>query len=384
VGDPDMLSDVDLGGDGHIGTMGLGGGGMTGMFGSRGGGCKKRAVVKYGGKGTLTAVDRGLEWLRRHQNPDGSWGPQSYVNQCKGANTKCRDGIGTYAEAKSRPSLTGLAAMCFLGAGFTHKSGQYKKVVKKALEFILSQQQASGGFAGKGGYSPGFCTLALAEAYGMTRDPKLKKPLELAVHYLIEVHQVPGLAWRYRPGQGCDSSVTAAIVMALKDASISGIKGNYKKAFDGAKNWFKQASRGEHNGIGMYIKSAWWTPNTTAIMMLCHQFMGMKRTNPTMKESLNYLMEKGVKCELNEPHMYYIYYASLAIFQNGGKEWRKWNKEMKKILLETQAKGGCVDGSWGINHNQKLWWDPLGGRVFSTTLAILTLEVYYRYSPLFR
>jgi len=397
VGDTDMLSDVDLGGDGHVGTMGLGGGGMSGLFGSRGGG-KKRAIAKYGGKGTLGAVERGLEWLKRHQCPDGSWSTQNFVNQCTDPNSQCRKGTGTIKnDIYARYALTALGTLCFLGAGYTHKTGKYRKTVGKALDLILSAQDDDGGFTkGVHGYTPGYCALALIEAYGMTRDPKLKKAVEKATHYMIEIHQTPGRAWRYKPRSVTnDTSVSAAFVMAVKDAKVCGIKADYKKSFDGIRNRFKQIGQGEHGGLGVYEDGERFVkPTCTGILMLTNQFTGMKRNNPTMKESAAYLAKVG-PAWYNEgqvrpvEHSYYVYYATLAMFQYGGKEWKKWNKEMKKRVLAGQVKGGCADGSWVCaNGREKPGFiyrlDTAAGKVFATSMAILTLEVYYRYSPLFR
>ena len=68
------------------------------------------------------------------------------------------------------------------------------------------------------------------------------------------------------------------------------------------------------------------------------------------------------------------------MFQMGGEHWKAWNEAMKPALLETQSKGGPEDGSW----------DPAkaagcdNGRVMSTALSILCLEVYYRYLPIYK
>jgi len=405
VGDPDMLSDVDLGGDGHVGTMGLGGGGMAGMFGSRGGG-KKRAMARFGGKGTLTAVDRGLEWLKRHQCADGGWGPRDYADQCKGGNTKCKDGTGNAsnhsAAGTGKAGLTGLGVLCFLGAGYTHKSGKYRKVVKKALEYILTTQKDGGFWGAKAGsgfpgpeYGHGICTLALAEAYGMTKDAKIKKPLEKATKHLLD-SQHPNMAWGYQMGgTENDSSVSAFVLMALKDAKVSGIKGDYKKAFDGLEQHYQNnVGSGTHKGIVGYRRPGQRTHSNSGIAMMCRLLMGKKRSHPSIKEAAEYIITEGTCYKTSgsvkdDEGIYYVYYASLAMFQFGGKKWKEWNKVMKKQLLEAQIKGGCADGSWPCGNNREIpgfrqGFEAWAGKVYSTTLAILTLEVYYRYSPLFR
>jgi hypothetical protein len=57
--------------------------------------------------------------------------------------------------------------------------------------------------------------------------------------------------------------------------------------------------------------------------------------------------------------------------------WDKWNARCRDTLVSTQSKGGDQDGSWTDNR-----WGQHGGKVFSTALATLTLEVYYRYLPI--
>jgi len=405
VGDPDMLSDVDLGGDGHIGTMGVGGGGMAGLWGLRGN--RGGAVNRYGGKGTITAVERGLEWLKRHQGADGGWGPQDFAEQCTGPNTKCALGAGNDKNEtlNSRVGLTGLGLLCFLGAGYTHRSGKrFKSTVIKALKFVLKSQKDDGFFTRSGGttkwsragYANAICTLALAETYGMTRDTKLRPPLEKAVKYLLG-QQHSGKAWGYSmAGSVNDTSVSAFILMALKDAQISGIKADFEKAYKGLRAHYRDVCSGQHKGIGVYRSGYSEDRNhsMTGIVMLCNQFMGMKKTHPTMKESAEYLSREGLKWYTEgrvptDEGIYYIYYASLAMFQHGGKAWKQWNKVMKEVLLKHQIKGGCADGSWPTANNKEIPglkqpFEERVGKVYTTTLAILTLEVYYRYSPLLR
>jgi len=80
--------------------------------------------------------------------------------------------------------------------------------------------------------------------------------------------------------------------------------------------------------------------------------------------------------------MYYWYYATLAMFQVGGKPWETWKKGMEKAMVGTQRKDtdfceykGSWDpiGPWGLD----------GGRVYSTAVLAMCLQVYYRYPKVF-
>ena len=57
---------------------------------------------------------------------------------------------------------------------------------------------------------------------------------------------------------------------------------------------------------------------------------------------------------------------------------------MRKVLLQTQSHGpGCAAGSWDPLQPVADPWSAQGGRLMTTSLATLTLEVYYRYAPLY-
>jgi hypothetical protein len=58
--------------------------------------------------------------------------------------------------------------------------------------------------------------------------------------------------------------------------------------------------------------------------------------------------------------------------------WRTWNRALRQRLLALQRTGGTAAGSW----DPDTVWGGHGGRVYSTSLAALCLEVYYRYIPL--
>jgi len=64
----------------------------------------------------------------------------------------------------------------------------------------------------------------------------------------------------------------------------------------------------------------------------------------------------------------------------GGSPWRKWNEKLREILVRMQEPSGPMAGSWPPRGR----WADRGGRVFMTSLAICTLEVYYRHMPMYR
>jgi hypothetical protein len=79
--------------------------------------------------------------------------------------------------------------------------------------------------------------------------------------------------------------------------------------------------------------------------------------------------------------VYYWYYATLALFQVGGEPWAWWNERYRDFAVGLQRRDGCSEGSWDPVDN---WLAPYGGRLYATSLNLLSLEVYYRYLPLYR
>jgi hypothetical protein len=73
--------------------------------------------------------------------------------------------------------------------------------------------------------------------------------------------------------------------------------------------------------------------------------------------------------------MYYWYYGSYAMFQLGGTHWKKWEAALKAAIIDNQEKGGDESGSWDPIGP----WGFAGGRVYSTALMALCIEVYFRY-----
>jgi hypothetical protein len=69
------------------------------------------------------------------------------------------------------------------------------------------------------------------------------------------------------------------------------------------------------------------------------------------------------------------YYGALAAFQRGGGTWKVWNDKLRPLLLTHQEKRGCLAGSWAAVGQT----GAKGGRIVTTALCTLSLEVYYRY-----
>ena len=91
------------------------------------------------------------------------------------------------------------------------------------------------------------------------------------------------------------------------------------------------------------------------------------------------LSKRGPRIK-NELDSYYNYYGTQVMKQYGGKAWTDWNNVMRETLVKTQIKEGPGAGSWDPGGT---YADSKGGRLYGTCLSCMTLEVYYRYLPIY-
>jgi hypothetical protein len=281
-----------------------------------------------------------------------------------------------------------MALLAFLGAGETHKgNGPYRVRVQKGISWLMQHQNKRTGDLSAGDpqpmYSHGLATIALCEAYALTRDQNVGEAANKAVRFIeLAQNQATG-GWRYVPGEEGDTSVLGWQVMALKSAQMAGIGVN-SMAFEGARKFLHSVAEGKNRGLYKYlpydqhgVKSS-----MTAVGMLCQQYIGIARNDPSMLEGKQHLLANLPDVN-RDRDIYYWYYATLVMHNFMGPEWDRWNRQMRRTLIDTQCKGGCAEGSWDPQQPSVDAW-ARAGRVYMTAMSTLTLEVYYRYLPLFK
>ena len=351
-----------------------------------------------GGSGkSEQAVALALQWLAEHQLPDGSWNfDHTLAPRCRLSKRlgRCRN-PGTVADAPN--AATGLALLPFLGAGHTHKEGDYKQTVHDGLYLLIEQIQPTprgGSLIDKGGlmYSHGIASIALCEAYAMTRDRKLHAPAQRAVDFICYAQDPIGGGWRYfpQPLEGGDTSVLGWQIMALKSGHFGYLQvppviiQKVPRFLD-----FVQADNGAHYG---YRDPKMDRPATTAIGLLARMYLGWKKDNPALERGVKWISERGP----SPNNMYYNYYATQVMWHWEGDLWKKWNDVIRDQLVDSQAGEGHERGSWFMPHKLpgedeeekeekgELAHTDRGGRLYCTAMATMILEVYYRHLPIYR
>lgn len=345
------------------------------------------------------AVELSLNWLANHQDPEGCWSATGFAANCP-SNDRC-PGPATRAldpndpkDAKlntperqrsgidSDSGLTALSMLAFLGAGYTHEEGIYADNLDRALRWLIAQQTSEGFLGGKAHhfarmYCHGMATIALGEAFGMTNDASLREPLSRAIQFIVDTQNTTDGGWRYSPGQASDMSMFGWQLMALKSAGIAGVEFPTETR-DLAIQFLKKAGRGPSGGLAAYRIGERIKPSMTAEALFSRQLLGMNRDNPAAAEAVAFLLQHPPR--QSEQDLYYWYYGTLAMYHHGGQPWRTWNAALRDNLVDTQRSRGHAAGSWDPHAP----WGDYGGRVFTTALSTLCLEVYYRFLPLYQ
>lgn len=216
-------------------------------------------------------------------------------------------------------------------------------------------------------------------------DLRLRSALLKAVTYTISQQDPGSGGWRYLPGQEGDVSMFGWQMMSLKSAAIAGVQIN-SRVLERMDEFLNSVRQGQHGGLFGYRRSVRIngrqsepvTPVMTAEALFCQQMLGYKRDSATSREAVDYLLQNTP--QLSKLDMYYWYYGTLALYQFGGEPWDQWNRIVRDTLTNQQRTDGRFAGSWDPTGP----WGRYGGRLYSTALSTMTLEVYYRLLPLYR
>ncbi|MBL8761805.1 MAG: PD40 domain-containing protein [Phycisphaerae bacterium] len=313
---------------------------------------RSELVEQMGGsQETEQAVARSLEWLRRAQEPDGRWSSKNHGG-----------------EVNADTAMTGLALLCFLSAGHTHTiDGPYRDSVARAIDHLTSRQRPDGNLApDETMYGQTIAGVALCEAYAMTRDARLARPVKLAVEFV-------DASARSNDGSAGATSVLGWQVMAMESARRAGVKTS-NITFDAARRWLDSVANPRSPGRYAYQRAQAPSPAMTAEAMFVQQLLGRGSGEARMQDSARFILGTMPRWQDGAP-THYWYYATLALFQHQGQAWTTWNDALVPELLAHQHTDGALAGSWDPMDR----WSKLCGRVHQTAICTLSLEVYYRY-----
>lgn len=374
------------------------------------------AYQNGGDSTTEHAVEQALLWLAKNQSPDGSWNAAAHGAGSSDSNHLSSE-EGRYrsnAGARANTAMTGLALLAFLGAGHTHQQGPFADTVKRGLQYLISQQFPSGDLSGRDQvgtdpsvryarmYSHAMATLAVSEAYAMTNDAGLLPTVQNGARYSGSAMNPRTGGWRYDfssddPGDTSQFGWQAMVLHSASSSHAIVLAGNTRIAM---QRFLDSVSTGRAGGLAVYRNvtpsvppsTSGATPAMTAEANAMRCLLEFPVSHQAAQEARE-LMLANLPGQGSE-NLYYWYYATMAMYQMRGRTeyaanttlansgeaaWQRWNDSMKRVLCTTQVATGQNSGSW----NPTCVWGAYGGRVYSTALSCMCLEVYYRYLPVY-
>jgi hypothetical protein len=345
------------------------------------------AVVESqgGNRQTEASVAAALDWLARAQSSDGRWDAERHgAGIERRLFNENRYGAGRDADT----GVSALAILAFLGAGHSHLDGEYRQQVERGIDFLIRQQAPDGNlYGGAGLYAQMYChsmaTFALAEAMAMTGDRRLFQPVSKAAAFSIRAQHPSNGGWRYDVGNRGDTSQLGWQLMALSSAEQAGISIPLQ-TWTGAERFLRTVRRGDAGGLASYLEYGPASTSMTAEALYCRSLVSAKLggsldSRAAVEATRQILTELPNRRLVN---VYYWYYATLALHQRQYESefdayaWRLWNESLTDVLLAQQLTSGGDAGSWDPDS----LWGGHGGRVYSTAMSAMCLEVYYRYA----
>lgn len=336
-------------------------------------GAAVQAAAAVAGDQVDEAIERGLDYLAKQQNRDGAITDTGHPH-----------------------AMTALALLAASAAGHTASDPSPRgAMIRNGLGYLLGQgrQRDNGYFGGDGSrmYGHGIVTLALAELLGMggndETDARIRQRLEKAIQLILwaqdrkdanNAHEFGG--WRYEPdARDSDLSVTIWQLMSLRAARNAGLdvpKAAIEKAVQYLRRTYRDDLRGRNRVGGGCAYQPGREPTYTSASygLLAMQVCGLYDA-PEVQGAAEFLMTQKIHWD-NRYFLYGTYYYAQGMYQRGGEYAEHARREVEAALLPRQQE----DGSWRAAHGE----EHNAGKVYGTSMAILSLAVKYHYLPIYQ
>ncbi|MCE9561197.1 MAG: terpene cyclase/mutase family protein [Planctomycetes bacterium] len=370
---------------------------------------KTESLRRYGNDESERAVALGLMWLARQQHEDGGW-------------------AFDVGDKNERIAATGMALLPFLGVGKTHvgsvvyrsvpkhdvelracctlmpqsaeelvehwAKGVHQRTIQSGLDYLLDRCPLSGSDAGRmsgNPYAHAIATLALCEAYALTKDKTLLPYAQAAIDHIVKT-QAPNGSWGYAPSINGDITIVGWHVQAIQAARLSKDIVVPESTLKKTVEFLNHVSAGSRKAMYGYSDNSDAAPGTTqtAVGLLCRYYVdGWGPDTAGMAEGVTGLMKRLPVKSSASPDVYFLYHASQVVRFYEGDEWKTWNEGYKRpdgirkdgmrdwlVSLQLKKDGSAKYGSFDPD---AFWIGRNCGRLGTTTMSLLTLETAYRY-----
>jgi hypothetical protein len=371
-------------------------GGRMGAYAYVGHGYKPAPSVEHAvTEGDLRrALAAAVDWLVRHQFPEGCWDPARFYVGCAGA--PCCGGGRSHHET----GITALAVLALLHSGSCDfASGRERedpltRSARRGLDYLLRRQDAEGAIGDPAGgkflYGHAIATQAFCEGYRWSGDARYRAAARKALD-VLDVSRAPTGGWRYAIlGMDADTSVTGWADAACRAAGHIGLPADPEVARS-ALRWIESVTdpldfrvgytrRGTAGALLPGVNDTYAANETcTAIGITVRRFAGEPAGTAAVREGIRRLARDLPRWEPGRVDYYYWYHgtrALAAVEPPAGACRTAWGTAVARALAAHQDLSGaspvysCARGSWTPADK----WGAEGGRVYATALNALTLR----------
>jgi hypothetical protein len=343
------------------------------------------------------AVERGLSWLARQQQPDGSF-PSLDMGQ---------------------PGVTGLVILAFMSHGHVPGSGPYGDALTRAADYVAGCQKQNGLLALAAFdepiitrqvehimgvttvYNHGIGSLVLSEIYGTGgagESARYRQAIVRAIQTTLTMQNWPKDAakdrggWRYiddYDSHDSDLSITGWHLMFLRSARNAGFDvpeeriteaiAYVRRCYDPQYGTFEYVAQDARDDRSRAMSGA-------GILALAHAgFHGAAETEQAGEWILangftNYndiWRLQGNSASSHDRYHYSLFNCCQGMYQLGGRQWKEFFPPTVETLLANQQS----DGSWPVDTHH---YDSQFGNAYTTALVLMTLGAPNQLLPIFQ
>ena len=290
-----------------------------------------------------------VAWLCSAQEADGHW-----------------DAAKWGAQKNYTPGITALAVLALLKQDANALSGPYADTIRRALDYLLIQQNAEGriGALNSGTpYNQGIATLALLEACGRRQNERWEEASTRSLNYIRSTQQPSG-GWGYPrgPADSGNTSITVWQLQALLKANAMG-RDDVRPSLEKGMAWLNGVV--DTDGRVGYARASdfpYGHETLTAAGALC--FLSDKGTAPSphLPRILQALRDAAHR--QSGVDYYRLYFMTQALAAAGGID-TDLAAKLRESLVLCQADAGSFE--------TQDRWSSAGGRVYATAMAVLAL-----------
>jgi len=304
-------------------------------------------------------VTRALAWLASAQHADGSWDAEAWGGQ-----------------ENYTPALTGLATLAILAdasnAGAASDNPEHVKTVTRAARFLTGAVGRTGRIGPRFDaalYNHGIATVALLETYALTRDEALKEPIARALDYISSEQTASG-GWGYAGGRQVNTAISVWQLNALLLAGRLGwpkTRGVTERGLAWLADMVDAEGRAGYDARGRF-------PNgPDALTAMAAFSLGAADGFPGGGGDEGSLVARSlVRAAAERPRdldyyrAFFFEYALHAVEGGGSVS----GGRSREIIVSSQVQAGPNSGSFEPRDR----WSATGGRVYSTAMAALSLQ----------